>query len=276
MRIAFVTSMASSPWGGSERLWSAAAETAAQQGHRVAVFAPRWRKQPEALARLAQQGAALFLRHRAMRGPLEAVLPRLVVPLTYRQLARWQPDVVCISQGAAYDSVRGGLWYAAQRLCRARRVPYVVVSQANSDRTQSVLSEKLRQRGRDFFGQAARTAFLSDLEVQAVERQLAQRLPNSVVLRNPVNLRDTSRVTWPSDKTANLAVVARLHAGDKGQDLLFEVLAQPAWQRRAWRLSLYGEGPSRRYFEELIAHFGLSERVTLAGWADDIREVWAR
>ena len=275
MRIAVITTMAASPWGGSEMLWSDMARAALAAGHEVALFVYRWPSTPAPVEELAQQGAQVHRRRRGVRSRLEWMFPQIVAPLSFRNLWNWRPDVVCISMGSAFDAVLGGVWAVTEKLAHAGAAPYVPIVQATSDKVLANLSEVHRARGRRYFGQAAKTAFLSQIEIRMVERQLATRLDNATVLRNPINLADASPVPWPGDPQFHMASAARLHAGDKGHDVLFEVLGQPQWQKRNWRLRLYGEGASRAYFEQLTACYGISSRVQFAGYEPDVRKIWA-
>jgi glycosyltransferase involved in cell wall biosynthesis len=70
------------------------------------------------------------------------------------------------------------------------------------------------------------------------------------------------------------ACVGRLYPPGKGQDILFEALAQPEWKCRDWRLSIYGEGSTRLSLEWLAGRLGLSERVNFAGFAKP-EQIWA-
>ena len=85
-----------------------------------------------------------------------------------------------------------------------------------------------RQRMVRFFTAAKRVAFVSERNRWAATCQLASDLPNASVIRNPISDPDCDPVAWPEPGTARFASVARLDASDKGQDLLFAVLADAA------------------------------------------------
>jgi glycosyltransferase involved in cell wall biosynthesis len=75
---------------------------------------------------------------------------------------------------------------------------------------------------------------------------------------------------------ALMACVGRLRVSDKGQHLLLAALAEEPWRSRPYRLTLYGEGPDRRYLEELAEFYGLGDKVCLAGHTSDIAGIWRR
>jgi glycosyltransferase involved in cell wall biosynthesis len=70
------------------------------------------------------------------------------------------------------------------------------------------------------------------------------------------------------------ASVARLDPAAKGQDILFEALAHQSWATRHWRLTLYGDGPSRNGLGRLVERFQLTDRVVFAGHTS-VEKIWA-
>ena len=69
-------------------------------------------------------------------------------------------------------------------------------------------------------------------------------LPNAEVVQNPFNVDYDVRLPWPQefDDEIRFACVGRLYVPAKGQDILLEALAGPAWLNRRWYLTFYGEG----------------------------------
>jgi glycosyltransferase involved in cell wall biosynthesis len=98
------------------------------------------------------------------------------------------------------------------------------------------------------------------------------------VVRNPFNVPYDVVPTWPTEEGSQLrmACVARLHAPSKGQDLLFEALAEPPWTDRDWRLSLYGEGPNQALLEWFAEQLGLDKRIEFKGQVNDVAGIWAK
>jgi glycosyltransferase involved in cell wall biosynthesis len=81
---------------------------------------------------------------------------------------------------------------------------------------------------------------------------------------------------YPDGEICELACVGRLRVSEKGQHLLLASLAQEQWTARPYRLSIYGAGPDHKYLEELVAFYGLSDKVRLAGHTSDILGIWER
>ena len=72
----------------------------------------------------------------------------------------------------------------------------------------------------------------------------------------------------------HLACVGRLDIRAKGQDVLLEALARDAWLKRNWKLTLYGDGPTKAGIKSMISDLKLSDRVSIAGHVDHIDAIW--
>ena len=71
-----------------------------------------------------------------------------------------------------------------------------------------------------------------------------------------------------------MANVARLEAGQKGQDVLLEVLGSPIWRSRDWRLTLVRRGARQELSGRLARHYPIADHVEFCGYVDDIRSIW--
>ena len=281
MRLAFVSTMYAFAWGGSEELWARCAEAALADGHEVHLFLYRWPERPARVAALEQAGAIVHLRgrhdsslprlallHAAMRS---AAVPIPVLASAFHAVATVKPDLVCVSQGDLYSSVRENV--ALVRWLRATRTPYAVICQFADD--NEMVRPFARERAGPFLGEACAVFFVAEANRRTAERQLARRLPRAMVVRNPVNLRDRSIVPWPESSRAEFACVAKLAVYAKGQDALLEALARSHWLDRDWRLNLFGVGADEPYLRTLADLYGLTDRVVFRGFAHDIRSLWA-
>ena len=285
MKIAVISTMAGSPWGGSEELWAAMANEALNESFDVAVSVYRWPFTPPKILELQQKGVQLSQRpHPGLERPTKGI-NKLISKFIYlsqklfhlnpaftspfQELFNFKPDVVCINQGSTYDSV-----YSRSLLDSLYKVsiPYVVVCQLNND--AYILNKTSQETAIEFFARASRVVFVSHHNMRVAERQLAKILPNALVLQNPVNLSDLTVVAWPDSEILYMASVARLDVAYKGQDVLFEALSSQVWQSRNWRLRLYGAGPDKDYLEALVKHYGISAYVDFMGHVQDVRSIW--
>src|ERR1039458_1597661 len=230
MRFFFISTMLDYPWGGSEELWSQAALRLHQAGHDVGASVPWFPQLSPKVTALADQGIQLFI-----QPPLQASVPVRVwrkimrdmgVKRTeFRRLQRQKPDLVVISQGGNSDGLR---W---MKFCRDAGLPFVVIVQCNADNCWPKDDEGVEME-RAY--RVARKVFcVSRHNLKLLECQIGGLLPNAEVVWNPFNVAADQPPAWPKATGVwKLACVARLEPAAKGQDLLFQVLAQPRWRDR--------------------------------------------
>ena len=140
-----------------------------------------------------------------------------------------------MSQGSTFDTCMPAhrpLFNA----CVTTPTPFALICQFNSEHICP--GTDTCRRAVELFSKAAWVGMVSERQIPLTERQLARRLSNALVLRNPVNLEETEvLVPWPNSQTTKMATVARLDVTYKGQDVLLESLGQPPWPDRDWELS---------------------------------------
>lgn len=272
LRILFFSSMRGSPWGGSEELWAAAAHRALDHAHAVAVCVFGWPGPPAPVARLRDRGATIIPR------PLDP--PRLAWlrgrPEWLSEIDQFRPDRVCLSQGAAFECPgRRATRPFVEWLARAG-TPMVNVVQFNKPGV--VLSRSVRALATTLYSLARCNAFVAarNIDEAAVSLGLTP-IPNARVLRNPVNLADTTPAPWPAPSTdgPRFACVGRLNVRAKGQDLLLDALAARPWRREPWTLTLVGVGEDEPILRAQARRLDVADRVRFAGHAGDLRAVWA-
>ena len=278
MRIAFVTTMAGFPWGGSETVWSRAARLAAAEGHGVLAAVFDWSTGEPAVDDLRRAGVKILARPREVRrSVLQRALNRLpgVRALPRREpwldeLRRFAPDVVCVSSGIHYECVTEPALF---EWLIGGGIPFAVVSNGNSERI--TFTDAIRAAERRFLGAARPLIFVSHGNRELAERQLAWSFENAVVIENSVDTIPSAPLPWPHGAPV-FSIVGSLYVAFKGQDVLLRALSTGPWPSREWTCHCYGDGPDAGYLKELIALFGLESRVTLKGRAADVKDVWAR
>ena len=274
-RIAVISTMEASSWGGSEYLWAAMAEQALSEKHEVFISICDWSVSHLLVRQLQQQGAQLLPRARS-----SSLLSRIFkktrakisfIPLKspYQTIFECKPDVICISQGGISEANQPELL----NLLTHNSLPYLIISHLNVD--NFIFNSITLLIAQKLFSQAAHHVFVSHNNQKLAERQLAQSLPNAVLLQNPVNLSEVTMVPWPSQSTICFANVARLDAALKSQDVLFETLSSPTWKQRNWQCRLYGSGPDQAYLEALAQHYDITHKVEFMGHVNDIRSIWS-
>ena len=258
-------------WGGSEPLWSSAAEWLVRRGNEVRVSAKDWGEPVSQVERLRAAGCKIFYR----RPPsFISRQVRKIVPLAEYGLAHVRAigkgvDLVVISQGYNADGLD---WMEA---ARAAGLKYAVIAQS------AVVywwpADEVAERLAESYEKAGAAYFVSQANLDLSRRQFGSSLRNGKVVRNPFNARYDAQVPWPDapDGRLTLACVGRLDVISKGQDVLLEVLGLPHWRKRDVRLSLIGEGPHERSLRRIVEQLKLTN-VEFAGQQGNIEQVWSR
>jgi glycosyltransferase involved in cell wall biosynthesis len=267
MRIAFLSTMSRLPWGGSEELWRAAAAEALAAGHEVLASAYRWPDLPAPLARLRDAGARIDLRPRSRRYRRSAILTWIRDP--FAAVARFDPDVVCVSQGGTFDIGRRGEMATLWRGCAARGWPYVILCQCEQDPP----APAIRKRCARVVAGAAAVGFLGARPQREAERQLGLPIPAGRTIQNPFTLGAPGILPWPDGPPLRLLFAGRLEPV-KGVHLIVEALAGPAWRTRDWRLTIAGDGSQREALAALARSRGIADRVAFPGFIPDIGRAW--
>jgi glycosyltransferase involved in cell wall biosynthesis len=273
-RIVFVSECGAS-WGGSEELWSRTALDLVAQGFPVSASVAKWSPPHSRMLDLMERGVELWFRPdsyplwrqawRKLTAPHKSMMT-----LEVQRLFTARPaDLVVLSDGGPFPAID------FLELCVSRRLPFVTIGQANSE--LSWVDDADAERYRIALASALRCYFVSKANLRLAEKQIGCELSNAEVVWNPVNVDLDATPPWPQmgpDGELRLACVARLDPTSKGQDILFEVLAGPAWAARRWRLHVYGEGPMRNGLKWLAQRLGLSDRIVFPGHAS-VAEIWA-
>lgn len=274
-RIAFVSNMNGAPWGGSEELWAGAALNLANEALLVAASVHGWSPPHERVVGLAEAGVTV--QQRLSSYPLWLRAWRKILRPSKRPediqatkfLSSISPTLVVICDAAASPSI--GL----VEECVIRKLPFVTISQSNSE--QFWPDDQVASAYRKLMPAAQRCYFVSKANQRLFENQIGCELPNAEVVWNPFNVSFDAAPLWPTlteGGELRLACVARLHPPSKGQDLILEALADPAWRDRSWYLTFYGEGPMRHTIERMVERLGLLAHIKFAGFVTSVEKIW--
>jgi glycosyltransferase involved in cell wall biosynthesis len=272
MKIAFFSTMAGQPWGGSEELWCRAAEVLLHRGHQVAFNTLAWRTTPAPLRRLIDLGADARYRKRWRMGrSLRQTLQKL--RLARRKHRSWllkqRPDFVLISFASHTDDPQ------IAETCQAIGIPYAILLQAAG--TQSWIDPRSLGEFRAAYRHAARSFFVSSENREVVESNLAITLTRSEIVDNPFNVSVEAAPSWPSTSpTWKLACVARVNYAAKGQDLIARVMRLPKWRQRPLQVAIWGsDNGNLGQLRQSLENDGIRRQVTYNGVAHDIEQLWA-
>src|SRR6516165_857746 len=239
-------------WGGSEELWSRTALKLAMEGLEVIALVQKSLVAQKRMLELQESGACVLsyplpvtLWRRARRklsGKTWSVLDlEKLLPLG-------RPALVVTSDGSALPPIDIAEMFVTKKW------PFVSIGHNNSELWWP--SDELAARYRKILPAALRCYFVSLANQRVAETHLGYKIENAEVVRNPFNVvYDAAPPPWPPidvNSELRLACVARLDPAAKGQDILLEALAHPSWAGRRWRLTLYGDGPSRIGLARLV------------------------
>jgi glycosyltransferase involved in cell wall biosynthesis len=280
-KISFISTMGSSPWGGSEELWANTAKYALTEGNAIQTITFDWGTLPLKLKLLKQLGAETVLRKiphfngsasiiSRIKKKVYSELPSFFFPFPVKKLAKFNADHIVISQGGAYDFI--GINDLYSWLIQNKRKYYIVCQYNDEHRT---LDKESIIKSISVFSNASKVFFVSERNRIVTERQLCLKLTNSAVINNPVNSDSSDIIEYPPYTTTTLfAQVARLECNFKGQDILLQVLSSPKWQARDWHLNLYGKGPDEDYIRNVVKFYNLEEKVSFCGHVNSVKGIW--
>jgi glycosyltransferase involved in cell wall biosynthesis len=267
-RIIFVSSMGSSSWGGSEELWSQSALRLGLAGHEIGASVAYWPQPSQNVIELTKQGVDVSMRRLPARRLPARIWRRIARKETahYDWLRAQRPDLVVVSQGGNTD---GFGWL---QFCKENALPFVTVMQCNAeawwpnDDFGAGLASALRG--------ARRVFCVSKHNLDLLESQIGEALPNARVIWNPYKLPSGAIPNWPrADGMWRVACVARLEPSAKGQDLLLGALALPQWRDRPLEVNLYGAGFCERNLRKTVARLAL-KNIHFRGHVDDVKSIW--
>jgi glycosyltransferase involved in cell wall biosynthesis len=272
MRIAFFSTMAGMPWGGSEELWCRTAQVLLERGHEVAFNSINWPATPAPLQRLIEGGAKGHFRSRKRMGrTLNSVLLRLrLVRLKYMSwLRQCRPDFVLISLSCHTDDPQIAI------TCQTLNIPYAIVLQAAG--THNWMETRRLEDYRAAYTQARRCFFVSEENRELVESNLALALTRAEIVDNPFTVRADAAPSWPATAPHwKLACVARVHYLTKAQDLIIRVLRMPKWRARPLHVALWGhDNGNLAQFRRALDIYGLHRQLEYGGVSNDIEQLWS-
>jgi L-malate glycosyltransferase len=275
-----IISIIHEPWGGSEELWAAMAQEALDAGHEVMYCSYHFQQQHPKLLALQQKGLQLTPRLAYVPGSADGferkwkkawywLLHKVLSP--YKKLFSVQPDVLFYN-GTSLSILQDGplqkLWqsFGGKKVILAHYLP----------EHNAVLTFASRKGLQDFYRASDLSLFVSHRTAEVTRRTIALPQLSYSLMRNPVNMPDTSFVEWPAQNDIlQLAMVGNLIAVHKGQDIMLQLLGNDAWKQKAWHLNIYGEGMDKEYLQSLAQMYGIADKVTFHGRVNDIRHLWS-
>jgi len=274
MKILFISTMASSSWGGSEELWYKSAIHASEKEHEVVVSVYNWQPLNQKILTLIDKGIEVNLRKKIYFGSSTFsrlrgfLIKKIFSAADIIRLSKYHPDVIIISQGTIFEC----MYPEFMKLSVKAKAKIFVITQANSE--YDTLPSNCFETGRELFNKAEHLFFVSKRNLLVAERQLALKLNNASVISNPANLNSYNVSELNVTSKLNMAFVGRLNSTVKGLGVLFEILSSDHWKNREWSLNLYGKGEDEEYLRKLSVYYNLTRRIVFRGFVNNVNEIW--
>lgn len=273
-RILFSTTLGNAEWAGSEVLWFQTASKLGGEGYEIGALLPPLMRTPANQERLRQGSIRPVIGWGDSCRFLGARLSRRFAPTrptkwsaVVRQARRWRADLVVLSQASCWNA------YSEMLALGEAGIPYGCISQQNTP--FSWPGDPLFEAVGEAFAKARFCVFVSEGNRKLFENQVARELSNAHVIYNPTSFAtDGPCGRPPPQRPFSLLNVARIDPGQKGQDLLLDLLAMEKWRQREVRLEIAGGG-NRGWLEAQIGRKKLNN-VFPKGHVHDLRECWER
>jgi glycosyltransferase involved in cell wall biosynthesis len=265
-------------WGGSETLWSGAADEAITRGHEVAIYLHENLQGIAAIQSLERRGAEIRWWHTRRPAPTFSARFRRRLFGTEIPFANWwqenfnpNGDLICINQGTWEEALR---FPEIPTAVKKSGMPYICLGR--SDSARGGLNDELRDIGREFYEGAVAYVAASVSTLDLARVSLPCDLNNGIVLHSPIRDFSPEIGDYPEMGTIHFACVGRLQCSNKGQHILLKCLSSEIWRKRDWKLTFYGDGPDRNYLGDLIRFFGLEKKVLFGGHSDSMGDVYKK
>lgn len=248
-------------WGGSEELWAKMTPYLIDYGYSVAVCKDKINFEHIEFKKLKSIGVKLQELNPLSLQPnskhSEAALDKILNSEKF--------SLALISQGINFD----GLGFAYT--CLRRNIPYTLISQKAVDSFWPYYVDRVGMR--NVYINAEKAFFVSQHNLTLTEEQFGIRLPNALVVSNPVKVERKAQIFPNSDKGYKLACIGRFLIIDKGQDILIRIMAQEKWKARPIKVSFFGNGPDKAALIDLASLLG-ANNVEFLDPKNDIEKLW--
>jgi len=262
-------------WGGSEELWALSIPYLQAHGFSITVLKKNVDHSLQRISELKKIGANFI----ELDPNKQDFLSRVIDAYKYFKnpfrdikyevfetfIAQKKPRLVIISQSINFD----GLYYGF--LCLKHNIEYVIISQKAVEFYWPPLDERTFMI--ETFKKSKKCYFVSEHNKNLTEEQFGFRFKNAEIVYNPNKLKDEPIEYPPIDCGFKIALIGRLFIIDKGQDILFRILAKEKWKKRNLRLSLIGTGPDYEGLKNLM-HLLNIDNIEFLGFQEDITKIW--
>jgi glycosyltransferase involved in cell wall biosynthesis len=260
--ILFLSIMNGSHWGGSEEAWYRTALWMARNHYRVGIGCYDWREKQHRIDALQEAGCEVYLLPNRKGLFKKPAIKKALDKIPFNAY-----DLVVVNQGGWEEILHSPFKDLYKKLTN-----YVLVNHNYNE--QAVLSFS-RQKLLQQWISKAKMNFGATLQIfDVMEKHFNMVIDKKQTLINPVTFETESHASlYPNtDGACTWIMLAELDIARKAQDVLIETLAAAKWKSRNWTLHLYGRGKDVAMLEKLITEKGLSEKIFLKGFTNDVKQ----
>lgn len=273
MNFTFLTTQ-TTPWCGSENLWTSAAFHLAER-HQVNALLPTSWKHPSSLEAFSRNRVAVHLfsstslPRRIARRAMKLVGTRSRGFDHSISRVSSSPDAVIINHGGISDPLfQDGLLDWAQRT----NIPYFIM--LRSGRLSGQMTNEQRKLLRDYYTGARQIFPAAPTNQDDLQFSLLGDFPKCTWIHSPVKNWQSKPLPWPQGEKLRFGCVGRLDVAEKGLDLLIRAFSSDRWRTRDITVDLYGKGNDEDYVKGLIHFLGQQERIKVCGEYQSIEQAW--
>jgi glycosyltransferase involved in cell wall biosynthesis len=280
------STMPSNGWGGSEELWLNFLHYAISQQLRPTVICKFQNTVHPNFKKLSDSGInVIFYKEDVQQNIFSKIFNKLVrffhnhqnTPHSFFELlqktTKINPSFILVNQGGTFNFIEDSAFLF---LLENYKTSYFLISQHNFEHFSYPIAylKKLRH----FLSYFNTMFFVSARNAQVAYRQLATRVtPNFEIVINPCKIYSAEKTPYPENNDViKMAFVGRFDCKNKALDLLIEALSDEYFYSTRWQLELWGHGPDKEYIIELISYFGLSDKIKMMDFSQDVFEIWRR
>lgn len=270
-KILYITDIGS-PWGGSEELWSKSALLLKKLGYDIHASLPWYNQIHPKTQNLIDNKIKIHFRKNKLRfaaGKASELIKfsflKRIKTNIENHIDTVNPDFIVFSQSHIFSAWKYMLY------AHDKGIKYCVISQLNSE--LSWANDSNYKEIRKAFSKAEKSFFVSKGNLKLLETQLAFKLNNAKIISNPYNMDAVKNLKWPNSDELNIAFVGRLDFTHKGLDILLQSLSSAQWEKRKFKLNIYGTG-NINLAKELVNHLSLNNKVFFHGHVNNIHDIW--
>jgi glycosyltransferase involved in cell wall biosynthesis len=263
----FIATSIYDDWGGSETIWFDLAKRFVELDYQVFVLKSRINRHHRIFSYLQSIGVFLV--------ELEPDLGKkddveIKSKFNHRianfsiHLAVYQPDLVIVNQGVNFDGLELGYY------CLEQKIKYIIIANKAVDFFWPYIL--LRSEFKQALLNSQANYFVSDQNLKMTQEQFGMEIPNAHRAYYPVKKFKTPKSFLETNGEVRFALIGRLYLLDKGQDILFRILAKPKWKQRNIKVSIIGSGMDEEGLKDMANYLEL-KNVDFLGYVDN-ETIW--